>query len=82
MTTAQIKQHLHNYIDTAGEAKIKAIYTLLQDDINKDFTLTDEQKAELDRRLINHKAGIGMSYTLEETIENARLALKTARTGK
>jgi hypothetical protein len=30
MRTAQIRQHLHQYIDKAADAQIEAIYTLLE----------------------------------------------------
>ena len=35
MTTTQIRQQLHNYIDNAGEKKLKAIYTLLESEIDE-----------------------------------------------
>ncbi|RYZ93670.1 MAG: hypothetical protein EOP47_29335 [Sphingobacteriaceae bacterium] len=68
MTTGQIKQRLHEYIDIAEDKKLKAIYTLLQNDLSDEYELSDEQKTELDRRLSNHEQGIGKSYTWEETI--------------
>jgi hypothetical protein len=42
MRTTQIKQQLHDYIDSAEDKKLKAIYTLLEDDITDQFTLTAE----------------------------------------
>ena len=68
MTTTQIKQQLHNYIDTAEDKKLKAIYTLLQDDIGEDYKFTKEQKAELDRRFNDYQSGIGKTFTWEETV--------------
>ena len=55
MSSAQIRQRLHDYIDIVEDKKLKAIYTLLQDDINDGYQLTEEQKAELDRRSLNIK---------------------------
>jgi hypothetical protein len=33
MITAQIREHLHEYIDKAADAQIQAIYTLLEDKV-------------------------------------------------
>lgn len=68
MSSAQIRQRLHDYIDIAEDKKLKAIYTLLQDDIDDGYQLTEEQKAELDRRLHDHQNGIGRTYTWDETV--------------
>jgi putative addiction module component (TIGR02574 family) len=68
MRTAQIRQQLHEYIDTAEDKKLKAIYTLLEDEIADEFELTAEQKKELDRRYDDYQNGIGKTYTREEAI--------------
>jgi putative addiction module component (TIGR02574 family) len=76
MRTIQIRQQLHDYIDAVEEKKLKAIYTLLEDDISANSMLTDEQKMELDKRMADHEKGIGRTYTWEETIAMAREAVK------
>lgn len=68
MTTARIRQRLHEYIDTAQDKKLKAIYTLLQDEIDYEGHLTKEQMAELDRRLENYQNGYGKTYTWKESV--------------
>jgi len=68
MTTTQIKQKLHSYIDNAEDKKLKAIYTLLQDDIGEDYKFTKEQEAELDKRFNDYQNGIGKTYTWDETV--------------
>ena len=75
MRTAQIRQQLHEYIESAEDKKLKAIYTLVENDINEEFTFTDEQKKELDKRHEDYVNGIGRNYTLEETVEMARQEL-------
>jgi putative addiction module component (TIGR02574 family) len=82
MTTASIKQRLHEYIESAEDKKLKAIYTLLEDDIEDEHQLTDEQKAELDRRLYNYQNGIGKNYTWEETVVHIDQELQKRRNGK
>jgi hypothetical protein len=54
MKTTMIRNQLHNYLDTANEKKLKAIFTLVEEDIAEstiNYTATD--KAELDSR-VNH----------------------------
>jgi len=68
MRTAQIRQQLHEYIDSAEDKKLKAIYILLEDDLTDGFALTPEQKKELDRRYDNYQNGIGKTYNWEEAV--------------
>jgi len=75
MSTAEIKQKLHEYIDTAEDKKIKAIYALLENEMIDEFTYTDEQKKELDRRYDDYMNGIGKTYTREEVIALTNKAL-------
>jgi putative addiction module component (TIGR02574 family) len=81
MSTAQIRQRLHEIIDTAEDKKLKAIYTLLEDD-SIDYQLSASQKKELDRRLHDHENGIGKTYTWDETILMAEQALAERKNNK
>ncbi|HEY8928250.1 MAG TPA: addiction module protein [Mucilaginibacter sp.] len=85
MRTSQIKQQLHDYIDSAEDKKLKAIYTLVKDDIDvstDDSFLTAEQKSILDQRYADHLSGKSKSYTWEETIAIAERGLKERKAGK
>jgi len=44
MRITQIRQQLHDYIDSAEDKKLKALYTLLENDIIKGYQLSNEQK--------------------------------------
>jgi hypothetical protein len=58
MKTAIIRQKLHQFIETAEEKKVKAMYALLENEIAQDeWEYTDEFKADLDRRFSYYKSG-------------------------
>ena len=82
MRTTQIKQQLHDYIDSAEDKKLKAIYALLEDDISESYQLTEDQKQELDRRYDDYMSGIGKTYTWDETVAMARQALADRKNKK
>ncbi len=65
MTIAAVKEKLHEYIDHADDKKVKAIFTLVENDIEQDYEFTDGEMAELDRRWDDYLSGKSKSYTLE-----------------
>jgi uncharacterized protein YutD len=72
MEPANIKERLHHYIDVADEKKLQAIYTILEDDIEGEYSYTqDEVKMFYDRRQ-KHLNGESKSYTVEEAINLVR----------
>ena len=58
MTTAAIRQKLYEYIRTADDKKVKAIFTIVEDDI-KDFDWKNDEAflTELDKRSHEYKTG-------------------------
>lgn len=68
MTTTAIRQKLANYLKVADEKKIKAIYTMVEDEIN---TASNDWDAnfvkELERRSREFKNGTLKTYSWEET---------------
>jgi hypothetical protein len=74
MTTLAIRQKLMTYLADAEDSKVKALYTLLKDDIQqaKGFTLTDEQIQILEEEHHLHITGQSKSYTREEANEIIR----------
>lgn len=62
----QIRQKLHQFIELAEEKRIKAIYTLFEDEITQDeWEYTDEFKKDLDRRYAYYKNGGEMVASVE-----------------
>ena len=69
-TPLSIKDKLHQYIDGADEQKPKALYALLEDEIN--WTYTAEEIAEFHQRRQNHLNGTSKSCTVEESLKEVR----------
>ncbi len=74
MTVAAIREKIKNYVDDVDDKKVKALYTLLQDEIEESasFSLTKEQLQILDEEHALHIAGKSKSYSWEETKEILR----------
>ena len=58
MGTLQIRQRLHNYLEVADDKKIKALYAIMEDNINEaSVEYTAEFTKELDKRYADYQAG-------------------------
>ena len=79
MRTAIIRQRLHQFIETAEEKKVKAIYALFEDEIAQDqWEYSDEFKAELDQRFAYYKNG-GKMVSAKEADKQINELLKKGR---
>lgn len=73
MTIATIRQRLISYLEDADDKKIKAIYTLLEEDINNGaFTLSDEQLQILEKERELYLSGKAKSYNRAEAMQLIR----------
>ena len=74
MTTAAIRKKLITYLADADEKKVKAVYTLFEEEINRqqEFTLTDAHKEILDERRSRHLSGKDPSFTWQEVHDRIR----------
>lgn len=74
MTIAAIRERLKTYVDDIDDKKVKALYTLLESDIedNTSFVLSEEELKILDKEHALHISGKTKSYTWEETKEIIR----------
>lgn len=70
MTTSAIRKKLITYLADAEDSKVKAIYTLLEDNIRQDeMSFTDEQFQILEKERELHLSGQSKSYSRIEAIE-------------
>jgi hypothetical protein len=69
MTTSTIRKKLQEYIKTADDKKIKAIFTLVEGEINNQQNWWEDEDFldELDERVRRYEAGIDRAYTFEES---------------
>lgn len=71
MTTVAIRKKLSNYLQVADEKKIKAIYALLEDDINQGGRISLEQyNKEIDEAMEEIKRGEVVTH--EEVVKMSK----------
>jgi len=71
MTTTTIRKKLMTYLADADDNKVKALYTLLEHEIELevDFVLTEEQLVILETERELHLSGESKSYSRAEALE-------------
>ena len=74
MTATAIRKRLLTYLADADDKKVKAIYTLFEEDIKKEevFKLTDAHIKILDQRRARHLNEKDNSYNWEEVHDKIR----------
>jgi hypothetical protein len=79
METTDIRQKLHQFIDTIEDKKAEAIYTLFEDEIEQDeWEYTEAFKAELDKRYEYYQSG-GKMVTAIEADEQISAILQSGK---
>lgn len=81
MKKAKLREKLHEYIESAPKKRLKAIYTLVEDEIDEVYDYWEDETflAELQRREKDYLNGTSKSYTLEETMASAREAIEKGK---
>lgn len=74
MSTVKIREILYDYIRFADEKKVKAIYTMVEDEIAKELNLWEDPAFlnELDQRLAEYESGKIKGSTWAEVKAKAR----------
>ena len=76
MTLNIIKEKLHQYLENGDPKKVKAFYSLVENEISADEFWTKEFVEELDKRTYEMENGLVKTYTLDEMITEARKKTK------
>ncbi len=77
MESTIIRQKLHNYLEVANEKKIKAIYTMMEQDVEESLVAySDDLKKELDQRLSDYKNGNVEMITAKQSKERISKIMK------
>ncbi len=78
MKTTDIRQKLHHYIETAQDKKVKAIYAMVEDEIQETYYHWNDEEflSELRRRQESYISGKAKTYTLSETMSEIKQAIK------
>lgn len=72
MTTTAIREKLAKYLKVADDKKVKAIYTMVEDEITTSENDWDEDFInELEKRSTRAAKGIAKTYSWEETKKDA-----------
>ncbi len=78
MTTKDIREKLVKYLQVADDKKVKAIYIMVEDEINTSENDWDENFVEeLDKRRKSFLNGNAKMYSWEETKQAAAERVKT-----
>jgi TPP-dependent 2-oxoacid decarboxylase len=82
METSEIKKKLHEYIESAEEEKVKAIYTVLESDIENavyDHWNDPDFVAEMDSRMKSIEDGTAKTVTMEEMFSQMDKIIKGSK---
>jgi len=74
MTTAAIREKLHDFINTADDRKVEAMYTLVENEIEDTYDHWEDEEflAEMKKRIDDIENGNDEGLSWEEVKMNAR----------
>lgn len=79
MTIAAIRQKLHEYIDSASDKKVKAFYTIIEEELNDDYNPLKDPTfvAELDKEYQAYQKDPSTAISWDELKSKTRKRLKS-----
>ena len=72
METVQKRQKLHEYIQSADDEKVNALFLILESNDNKGYPYSDEDINRLYERRAKYLKGEGKNFTVAESFEDIR----------
>jgi Putative addiction module component len=72
MTAVALRNKLHTFIDSVEQKKLKAIYTLLESEIEDSSLLSESQKHELDKRMAEYQNGKGENFSWQSAVKKIK----------
>ena len=82
MSTLEIREQLHRYINRADDRKVKAIYTMVGEDIQHHAIWDDDAfVTELEKRVNEIESGAVKGYSWKEVQDHAAKVLMAAKKG-
>jgi len=80
MNASAIRQKLHSYLEVADDKKIKAIYSMIEAEIeDSSESYSEELKAELDSRYESYKTNPSKTITSQESKQRIQTIISKAR---
>jgi hypothetical protein len=81
MKTEELKQKLHRYIETANEKKLKAIYTMVEEEIEERGEWWNDEAfvAGLEQREATYLNGTAKTYSVAESVSRAKAVIKKVK---
>ena len=83
MKNTELKEKLHQYIETADEKKLKAIYTMVEEEI-AEYNKWDDKEFlnEMSSRIKDFETEKVKGYTWEEVKQRAASKIKAKKSSK
>jgi hypothetical protein len=79
MNVSTLRNQLHQYLETASDKKVKAIYTIFESDLKNSIDFTQDLKNELDMRHASYLDGSAIMFTAEESKAKINSILSKAK---
>ena len=78
MKPLELKEKLHHFIEIAQEKKLKAIYSLVEDEIKSNYDNWDDAVfiAEISKREQAYLNNASKTFTVEQSVARAKKAVK------
>jgi hypothetical protein len=79
MTTAAIREKLHNMVETADDQQVKAVYSIFEDQIGERYNHWEDEEflTEIKSRIDDYESGVDKGLSWEEVKLKARNEFKS-----